>query len=267
MSSAEHVRVAHDVLDPGQARRLAALLGLDDVLPVDDVPPLWHWVYFLGSVPQSAIGADGHPASEVPTAPGPGFKRMFAGGRAQFHRPLRYGEPSTRRVRLLRQATKQGRSGLLTFATVEVEVLQATAVAVTEQQDIVYLRSEPAATPKRPEPSPPTTDERAVLSLDVDATLLFRFSALTYNAHRIHYDLAYARSEGHADLVVHGPLQALLLSEATRRCRDGPLVQFDYILRAPAYGAQKMTAYTDGAGGYVLRDGAHQMTATATARW
>jgi 3-methylfumaryl-CoA hydratase len=259
MPQTDNARATHDLVEPGPARRLAGLLDVDAEL--DPLPPLWHWVYFLDAYPQRELGPDGHPMTGVPAPPGPGYRRMFAGGRVEFHRPLRVGVPATRRVRVASTSTKPGRSGPLTFVTTEITIAQDDAPVLTEQQDIVYISADTPRAP-RPEPTPPGADEQIVLTLDVDPTLLFRFSALTYNAHRIHYDRDYACSEGHADLVIHGPLQALLLAEAARRSGNA-LRRVSYRLHTPAYGAQAMTAYGDGSGAFILRDAAGRATASA----
>jgi 3-methylfumaryl-CoA hydratase len=193
---------------------------------------------------------------------------MFAGGWVTFDQPTRFGIESVRRVRVTREETKTGRSGTLTFATIEIVVTQNGEPTVSEEQDIVYLPMD-GAQPRLSLPDPPAAEEALVFSLTVDPTVLFRFSALTYNAHRIHYDLAYANSEGHPDLVVHGPLQALMLIEAAQRSGPGlgPLTGFAYRLQAPAWGAGPLTAYVSGPGEFTLRDAAGRVTASATATW
>jgi 3-methylfumaryl-CoA hydratase len=266
----ESVHESLDRLDPGPARRLAGLFDLDGEIGLDStLPPLWHWVYFLDAYRQRELGPDGHPRAGWPAPPGPGYRRMFAGGRVSFHEPLRFGVASRRVVRVLRQETKAGRSGPLTFATIEIAVSQDGKPALVEEQDIVYLPLGGAPRPEAP-PDPPGADEAAVFSLALDASLLFRFSALTYNAHRIHYDRGYAESEGHPDLVVHGPLQALLLMQAGHRARpqSDSVARFEYRLQAPAYlGAGPLTVYARETGQLTLRDAEHRITATATATW
>jgi 3-methylfumaryl-CoA hydratase len=211
-----------ETLLPGPAQALAALLGV----PVPDLeggtglPLLWHWVYLLDRPAQADLGPDGHPVrGSIPAPPGPGRRRMWAGGRVRSSGPLRCGEPATKRSRVLSVQDKQGRSGPLTFVVVGHRILQRGQVVVDEQQDIVYRQA--AAPPGRPPAPaadapvvPPGDGERAI---EVSPTLLFRFSALTYNAHRIHYDRDYARdAEGYPGLLTHGPLQALAMAEAAR---------------------------------------------------
>lgn len=252
------------------ADALAGLLNIDPPLrESEEIPPLWHWVYLLERPAQGTLGADGHPTSGIPEPPGPNRRRMFAGGRVTTHRALRPGEAATRTVQVLRTAEKRGTSGLLTFVTVGVQITQGGRLAISEEQDIVY-RSGADPLPTR---SPPTTSrsrEAVVggvpsLEFDVDETVLFRFSALTYNAHRIHYDRKYATEEGYPDLVVHGPLQALLMGEAMRRRGHFATgAQFTYRLVAPAFGKQRLRAEVQpGAYGFEshMSDGAGEITA------
>ena len=161
--------------------------------PDGALPLLWHWVYLLDRPPQAILGADGHPARDaIPTPPGPGLRRMFAGGRVSQHAPLRTGTEATRRTWQASSTLKQGRSGPLHFVTVRSEISQGGQVVITEEQDLVYREAAPAPAPARaadpqPEAPPPVSGNR-VWPVEVNPVLLFRFSALTYNAHRIHYD-------------------------------------------------------------------------------
>jgi 3-methylfumaryl-CoA hydratase len=234
-----------EVLVPGPAEGLAGLLGV----PVPDLdaglPLLWHTVYLLDRPREDVLGADGHPVEGgMPAPPGPGLRRMFAGGRVRTSGVLRCGERATRRTRVVGTVEKSGRTGPLTFVTVAHEISQGGAVVVTEEQDIVYRP--PAATVDRPllDPVEAPTPSPADWKVSPTATLLFRYSALTYNAHRIHYDRDYARDvEGYPGLVVHGPLQALLMAEATRREQVGPPADqvFSYRLLAPLFAGDALT--------------------------
>lgn len=216
---------------------LAGLLDID-VPADDDVPELWHWLYLLERPATRDLGADGHPTEGIPAPPGPGMRRMFAGGRVDTHHRLRLDEPATRTTWVASEVEKSGRTGPLRFVTVRHQFSQAGAVAIVEEQDIVYRAPGGALPEHRPEDLP---DRRPVLDLTVDEALLFRFSALTYNAHRIHYDRLWCRQEGYEDLVVHGPLQALMMGELARR-NGVPLLgrRFEYRLVAPMIGPQTM---------------------------
>ena len=204
------------------------------------VPPLWHWMFLLDRRLQSDLGPDGHPTSGIPAPPGPGRRRMFAGGRVTTYRPLVIGEPATKVTSIAKTVEKEGRTGPLTFVTVLQEISQDGELAIREEQDIVYRAPGTGALPAAPEP--PTPPEGPTLSLAVDERLLFRFSALTYNTHRIHYDLGYVPTEGYDGLVIHGPLQALLMGDHMRR--EGiDLVgrTFGYRLVSPMVGPQTLT--------------------------
>ena len=258
-----------ELIIPGPAEALAGLLDVEP--PRDTLPPLWHIVYLLERPRQSDLGLDGHPRNGIPAPPGPGFARMFAGGRLTTRRPLRIGLPATRTTWLASSEHKTGRSGPLTFMTVRSTIEQDGAVSIVEESDIVYRAARRESVTSRPATQaalPQSTDEPIVAAVEIDANpaLLFRFSALTYNAHRIHYDRDFAVSEGHPDLLVHGPLQALLMTEALRRAgvsfQD---VQFSYRLVAPALARQRITAGATphGSGWTVqVRNGAGQVTAT-----
>lgn len=239
-------QVRTEVLAPEPAEALAALLDLEEP-PGHRLPPVWHWVYLLERPPHRDLGPDGHPRVGFPAPPAPGMRRMFAGGRVTTHGLLQLGRPATRTTQVVRSVEKEGRSGPLTFVTVRHVIEQDGRPVVSDEQDIVYRvpGSSLHATPE-PDGSPPGDPS---LSLDVDEAFLFRFSALTYNAHRIHYDHTYVRDEGYDDLVVHGPLQALLMAELLRRNGDGLVGGvFHYRLVAPATGPQRLVAASEPGG-------------------
>jgi len=219
----------------------------------DPLPPLWHWLYFLDWPRQSDLGPDGHPLSGGFLPPIPNRRRMFAGGRVTFRCPLRYGDVVTRRSRLLRCETKEGRSGTLHFVTVEHRLDRDGRELLVEEQDLVYRSAvEPAAPPalQAGDAGFPERDSPWQLRFRLDPVALFRFSALTGNAHRIHYDLPYARDvEGFPGLVVHGPLLALLLMEAVRRC--GPpraVASFRFRAARPVFAGDPILVHGAAAG-------------------
>ena len=183
-----------------------------------ELPPLWHWLYFLPLYPQSELGSDGHARRGAFLPPVPLPRRMWAGSQFVFHQPLRIGDAVLRTSTIADVNEKQGRSGPLVFVKVRHEVRRAgeAQAALTEHHDIVYreaARADAAATP--PQAAPASADwERKVVPDDV---LLFRYSALTFNGHRIHYDRRYVTEvEGYPGLVVHGPLIATLLLDLLR---------------------------------------------------
>ena len=239
-----------EMLLPEPARALGALLGVPvpDLARGEGLPLLWHWVYLLDRPAQAALGPDGHPLhGTIAAFPGLGRRRMWAGGRVSASGPLRCGEQATKRSRVLSIQEKQGRSGRLTFIVVEHQILQRGRVVIDEQQDIVYREASPAGRPSAPpEEGQALRQADGAWAIEVTPTLLFRFSALTYNAHRIHYDRDYARDvEGYPGLLTHGPLQALAMAEAARAAdcpssQHGALKHFGYRLTLPLFDYQGM---------------------------
>jgi len=181
------------------------------------VPPLWHWLYFLPARPQSEIGPDGHPHRGGFLPPVPLPRRMWAGGGLEFIAPLHVGQRVTRRSMIKDVRMKEGRTGPLVFVTVEHEIHAEGRCAIRERQDIVY-RDPPRADEAAPNPQQAPADAAWVRSITPDPVVLFRYSALTFNGHRIHYDRPYATGEeGYPGLVVHGPLTATLLLDLLQR--------------------------------------------------
>lgn len=232
---------------------LAGLLDLPagPILAAGVLPPMWHCAQLPDIRAQADLGPDGHPLAGVPSPPGPGLRRMFAGGRAVHLAPLRIGEPAVRRTAVISRAEKQGKSGPLTFVTVRNTFEQDGRAVVVDEQDIVYRPAAAAAGPagdggsRRPawpgHPGPAGTG--AEPGLTVDPVVLFRFSALTANSHRIHYDRPYAATEGYPDLLVHGPLQVLVMAESLRHAGVALAGRrFEYRLQSPAVGPQRLTA-------------------------
>ncbi len=219
---------------------LDALAGVLDVDPPGVVVPLmWHQALLLERPAQATLGPDGHPTAGIPAPPGAGRRRMFAGGRVTQLRELSADHPATRMTRLIGTVDKQGRSGPMRFTTVEHRFVQDGQICLIEEQDIVYRDGGGTLTLPAAQTSPM---QGSRLELDVTETLLFRYSALTYNAHRIHYDRAWCEVEGYADLVVHGPLQALLMAQFLRQQGASFLGRrFSYRLLAPMIGPQRMT--------------------------
>lgn len=208
------VRTEYIAAEPAQS--LAAMLDLDlSFRDGDTIPPLWHWVYLLDRGPERELGEDGHPVSGIPAPPEPGRRRMFGGGRVSTFSRMVVGQPATKTTSLLRSIDKVGRTGPLTLTTVVQEIHQSGELIVRDEQDIVYRAGETGPLP--PAPAAGTQPDGPTLELAVDERLLFRFSAVTYNAHRIHYDLGWTEQEGYDGLVIHGPLLALSMGEHMRR--------------------------------------------------
>jgi 3-methylfumaryl-CoA hydratase len=232
-----------ETITAGPAVALSGLLDREPAVtgPGDPIPPLWHWLYFLDRPATSELGPDGHPAAGHFMPPIPQRRRMYAGGRASYTGAIRCGDEITRRSELADATIKQGRTGELLFVTVRSVFTRAGAAIATEEQDLVYRSGPPVADatgPRRPVPEADPGPWR--IRIVPDPVLLFRFSALTYNAHRIHYDADYATEvEGHPGLVVQGPLLALICFELPRRhLPQQRVTQLSFRARSPVYAAQ-----------------------------
>ncbi|MDN5767400.1 MAG: MaoC family dehydratase N-terminal domain-containing protein [Humibacillus sp.] len=267
MTAAPETVTRTEVISLEPSASLAALLDIG--APTDGLlPELWHWVHLLARPRESQLAADGHPDSGIPAPPGPGRRRMFAGGRVTTLRRLRIGTEATLVSQVASTAEKRGRSGPLTFVTVRNEIRQGDELAVVDEQDIVYRAEGTQPLPAAACADAPIPARSHRLDLAVDERLLFRFSAVTFNAHRIHYDLGWARHEGYGGLVIHGPLQALLMGEVARR-NGVSLVgrEFAYRLVAPLTQPQVVTAVTAESGiqaGAQVFGSAGHLTATST---
>ncbi|MGL4440832.1 MAG: FAS1-like dehydratase domain-containing protein [Bosea sp. (in: a-proteobacteria)] len=225
-------------LAPFPATALAATLDRAD-LPFNNgtpLPPLWHWLHFLPVSPLNETGPDGHPARGGFLPPVPLPRRMWAGSRLEFLKPLRIGETCRRVSTVKKIEHKAGKSGDLVFVTVHHEVSGEAGPAISEEHDIVYRE---AAVPGAPPPRPVAPPADAAWSFPIvpDPVLLFRYSALTFNSHRIHYDLDYVtREEGYPGLVVHGPLIATLLLDGLNRAHPTARVtRFAFRALAPTF--------------------------------
>lgn len=225
----------HERIAAAPARALAATLNLEDAPRAegDVLPALWHWMHFLQLAPQATIGPDGHPrrGGFLPLVPLP--RRMWAGGRLQWHAPLCIGAQLQRTSTIASVQHKVGRSGHLVFVVVRHEIGDGQRNLLTEE-DIVYRA------PARPGDAAPARQEApqgGLWSREItpDPVFLFRYSALSFNGHRIHYDRDYAtREEGYQGLVVHGPLLATLLVHLLRRELPGArLTGFNFKAVAP----------------------------------
>ncbi len=230
---------AHDLIAPGPMRGLAATLDYEDgetPQEGDPVPPAGHWMYFLPSAPMRVLGPDGHtrrggflPPVELP-------RRMWAGGRIEFVRPLRVGVRASRLSTIKDVTHKSGASGNLVFILVEHRVSDEDGLCIREEHDIVFRDAAvPGAPPPAEKPAPQGAKWHRVI--EPDPVLLFRYSALTFNGHRIHYDLKYVtEEEGYPGLIVHGPLIATLLMDLCRRQRpDARLAHLDYRAMSPVF--------------------------------
>lgn len=229
----QDIHVIRDVMDPARGQALQVALGLPvTVAEGVALPPFFHQIHFWTPEPPDRLGRDGHPQTGLGLIPDLGLpRRMWAGGRLVFHAPVLAGVPAERRSLVVRVDRKDGRSGALGFVTLLHQVWQADVLCVAEEQDLVY-RADPDPAAPRPVPPLARTDAAVSEAARFTPTLLMRYSALTMNGHRIHYDADYTRQvEGYAGLITHGPLLAqllLLLAE-----RQGPVARFDFRATSP----------------------------------
>ncbi|MFT4014658.1 MAG: MaoC family dehydratase N-terminal domain-containing protein [Paracoccus sp. (in: a-proteobacteria)] len=207
------------------------------------VPAGLHWCLSPPAVPALGLGPDGHPAKGGFLPPIPLPRRMWAGGEVEFVAPLHQGDRVTRRSRIGDVRLKTGRSGALWFVTLHHELITDRGTALRERQDIVYRAAATAQAPAAPPDAAPDARDGAEAEwrVNVDPVLLFRYSALTFNGHRIHYDEPYARgTEFYPGLVIHGPLQATLLLNLAASVGGGLPRRFAFRGLSPACGSQTL---------------------------
>lgn len=265
---------ATDHISQGQVTRISALLDKDRAPQEgEELPPLWHWCFFTSTAPQAEIGTDGHPKLGGFLPPVPLPRRMWAGGRLRFQRSLRVGDTVARHTEIISVEAKTGKQGALVFLTLRHQFMTGADIALEEEQDIVYRAP---TTTRQPGPRPSTEQQLPADwrdDFDPDPVRLFRYSALTFNAHRIHYDLPYATGEeGYPGLVVQGPLSATLLMDAYLRHTGAKPAQFSFRGQAPLFSGQALTLcgqaaeagthdlWVEGTGGYLA------MSAKATSK-
>lgn len=237
---------ARDIVGHGAAQALAAVL--DRQAPSDGAPPpLVHWLAFPPRTPQSGLGPDGHPrrGSFLPPVRLP--RRMWAGGDLRFTRPLRTGVPVQRTSVIADVREREGRSGPLVLVAVDHELRQEGTTVLTERQDIVYRAAPRGSEPENARPPEPAEEPPRPVgwreTVVPDPVLLFRYSALTFNAHRIHYDRGYAREEGYPGLVVQGPLTATLLLDLYVRRSEARVRAFRFRAVRPAYDGRALVLH------------------------
>ena len=266
--------VATSPLTADQTTIIAATLDATAPAAGEDLPLLWHWAHFTPRTPTAAIGPDGHP-------PTPAHlhdrypRRMWASGELEAPGRLVVGEPAVRRSAIVERKESEGRTGPLLIVTVEHRYEQGGATPVVERQTLVYR------TPGPPVPAPegdhvPVAEPGEWVEPRCPSPVeLFRFSAITFNSHRIHYDLPYATDvEGYPGLVVHGPMTAIALATFAERCAGARLAAFEFKATAPMFAGQRSTlvcsppdpATSSGLAHVVRNDGAVSMQATYTVR-
>ena len=241
-------RLSEELIGAGHARLMAATVDYPDPEQICDgqpLPPLWHWTCFLEGVPSQELGTDGHPARGGFMPPVPLSNRMWAGGRVTWLAPLLIGSLARKESSILSVDHKQGRSGDLVFVTVLHELYSGAGdPLIREEQDIVY-KGAIAAGGASPAP-PATVVSQFSQSYTPTSTMLFRYSALTFNGHRIHYDVDYCREvEGYHNLVIHGPLNATMLAQYAEAVSGRRLLNFSYRGLAPALLGSSITLHAD----------------------
>ena len=264
---------AQDRVTAGPAHALAATLDRDlQFADGDPLPPPWHWLYFISMAPMAETGPDGHPKRGGFLPPVSLPRRMWAGSRMEFFRPLRVGDPIRRISEIIDVSGKEGRAGRLIFVTVRHEIAGPDGPLLTEEHDIVY-RDLPGPGERAAPAKEAPRDARWQRVIVPDPALLFRYSALTYNSHRIHYDHPYVTSaEGYPGLVVHGPLLAtLLLDLLLREQEQANVTRFEFRARLPLFDTAPFSVCgrPDSEGGAVhlwAQDAAGQLCMDATAR-
>ncbi len=264
---------ASDIVTAQLVKGLRATLFLDigEPRPGDAAPFTVHWCLAQPVFPASELGPDGHPARGGFLPPVPLPRRMWAGGELEIFEALRVGDEVTRTSRISDVTMKTGSTGVLCFVSVQHSITTTRGTAIRERQDIVYrdISTAPATTPTKPPGPPPTAQHRE--SHIADPVLLFRYSALTFNGHRIHYDRDYVtKVEGYPGLIFHGPMQAAFQVELAAKLHGGtapkkfsyrgvqPLFEGEFSVNAneTAAGMELWTANSDG-----------QPTMKGTATW
>ena len=234
-----------DIIGLTPARALAATFNRQtEIFAQSKLPALWHWLYFLETAAQQDLAPDGHrqrggflPPTTLP-------RRMWAGSQLRFHVPVNIGDPLTRSSTIHSIEEKTGRSGKLVFVNLRHEITRSGQLCITESQDIVYREAAtPGASLVAGRPAEPVSDFR--LHFQADSRLLFRYSALTFNAHRIHYDTPYVTEvEGYPGLIVHGPLLATMMLELLwQNLPEAQLSAFDFKALRPVYNNQACTIH------------------------
>jgi len=250
----DHRDSATELLSAVPAQALAATLNLPPArAPEGELPPLWHWLHFLDRAPSAELAEDRSPRQRSLMPPIPLEQIMWAGSEIDFIRPLRLNLPASRESRIVEMTGKSGSRGPMVFLTTEHRVEQQGELAIIERNRAVFLGPAAAAPPPAPVTARAAERER---TWQVDEAVLFRFSALTFNSHRIHYDLRYAtKVGGYPALVVHGPLQAVLLAETFREWfPDRPVSRMEFRARGPLYNGEPVVV-----GGAARGDGQYAL--------
>lgn len=233
--------VRTELIDEKQCRLLAVTIGVDPPSNGDPLPFPWHWAWFNDALPSNELGRDGHPKKGGFLPPVALPRRMWAGGSLDVHREVPIGAEITRRSTIEDIQEKSGRSGALCIVTVRHELLAGSELCVDERQNLVY-REDPGEDAPPPAHVTPPTHATIKRNFTPDQVLMFRYSALTFNGHRIHYDVDYAREvEGYKGLVFHAPLTATFLYDLARELGGREPGKFTYRATSPLFCGDAIT--------------------------
>lgn len=226
------------IINERQAQLMAVTLGIDAPTSGEVLPGLWHWCWFNDALAKEDLGRDGHAKLGKVLPPIPLPRRMWAGGKLEFHRPIEIGAEHVRNTVIKDIVKKEGRSGQLYVLNIEHEILRNDELCLREQQNLVY-REDPAPDTPQPSPPEPPNGSQRVKEFTPDQVTMFRYSALTFNGHRIHYDVDYARDvEGYRGLVFHAPLTATMLFQLACEIAcgiDQLVASFSYRATSPLF--------------------------------
>ncbi len=259
----------HDVVSPEFVKRFAATVDQPFPGAGKPLPPMWHYAFFTTDTPTAKLGLDGHPprGEFMPAVKQP--RRMFAGSSLRFLEPLVIGAPAAKIAEIVSVDYREGTSGGLVFVRLKIQYTQEQTVCIAEEQTIVYRDDGPPIPPVTPKPEVALPQHDSTEDWHPSSVALFRYSAVTFNGHRIHYDLAYVtKVEGYPGLVVHGPFTALKLCTFAGRVLGG-VKTFKFRGEAPLFGDQPVRLVAKKQDGElhvkaVRCDGVVGMSATAT---
>ena len=233
------------IIDARQAEMMAATFDMEIPKVGDALPPCWHWAWFNAAKPHSELGRDGHPKrggkALLPPIELP--RRMWAGGSLDFQKPVIVGKTITKKSTIEKISEKNGSTGALCIVTILHELIDENELCISERQNLVF-REDPK--PDAPKASPPAPPQGAEVSHDItpDPVTMFRYSALTFNGHRIHYDVDYARDiEGYEGLVFHAPLTATLLLGLAKEIKGKAISNFNYRATSPLFGHETFSIH------------------------
>ena len=222
-------------IDLAQANKLGVTLDRPTPREGDPLPACWHWAWFNDQLPASELGRDGHPKRGGFLPPVPLPRRMWAGGNIEFIQPIVIGQEITKQSTIKQIKNRMGTTGQLCIVAIEHVLSHDGSVCINEIQNLVF-REDPAPDQPAPQPPEPPTEAHTYETFKPDPVLMFRYSALTFNGHRIHYDVDYARNvEGYPDLVFHAPLTATMLQSAAENLLQAEMRTFSYRATAPLY--------------------------------